>query len=385
MASRKLAAGWDRLTGVAAAFLANRLAVFAVAVLGFAVIAHGPYLNASEPALRLSTGLFSRFDSGWYLGIVGEGYFYPVDGYPNTHFFPLYPAAMMLLGLAGIGPVDAGFLVSNLCLLAACAMLLKLVRLDFDEGVSYRTVLYLLAFPASFFLSAVYAESLFLLCAVASMYFARRGNWPLAGISGFLCALARMPGALIFLPLAIEYLEQRKFSIRGIRPDAGFLLFPLLGLLVFMGYLQLQFGDPIAFIHSTQYWNRNSMDPLVLVSGAGIAKMIIKALFQPDATVHVFPMNIVYVLFSLAAIAAAAASIKFLRRSYAAYCLVFLFAAMSIGRLDAIMRYIAVIFPLFIVLAIAGRRKEADGAILAFSLLLLALFTVMFVNGYKMY
>ncbi len=91
------------------------------------------------------------------------------------------------------------------------------MRLDFDRATAARAVLYLLVFPTTLFLSAVYAESLFLALTVAAFYHARRGQWWIAGALGGLAALARPHGVLLALPLAVEYLAQRDFDLRAIR------------------------------------------------------------------------------------------------------------------------------------------------------------------------
>ena len=60
--------------------------------------------------------------------------------------------------------------------------------------------------PVSFFLSAVYTESLFLALSVGSIYAARRERWLLCGVLGFLAAISRNGGVALILPTAIIYL-----------------------------------------------------------------------------------------------------------------------------------------------------------------------------------
>ena len=70
-------------------------------------------------------------------------------------------------------------------------------------------VLLLLLFPTSIFFNAVYTESLFLLLSVASVYFIRKGRYREAGILGFLAALTRVTGVLLFVLAAVEFFSQK--------------------------------------------------------------------------------------------------------------------------------------------------------------------------------
>jgi hypothetical protein len=62
----------------------------------------------------------------------------------------------------------------------------------------------LLAFPTSFFLSAVYAESLLLATLVAAIRMSREDRPLAAGCAAALCALAKPTGILALLPVVVE-------------------------------------------------------------------------------------------------------------------------------------------------------------------------------------
>jgi hypothetical protein len=61
--------------------------------------------------------------------------------------------------------------------------------------------------PAAFVLFAPYSEALFLLCAVGSLYLARKQRWWLSGIAGGLAVLTRQQGLFLILPIAWELWE----------------------------------------------------------------------------------------------------------------------------------------------------------------------------------
>ena len=210
------------LRAVLAPFLVSRLALLLVGVLSLHLmpsallvqkgnlVYHRPGPSALE--------VWARWDSEWYLLIAERGYGaddaflgLPV-GYrrgDDAGFFPLYP--MLVRGVAALGPstLCAGVLVSNLALLAALALLREMTRRDHGEVIAGRAVWILLAFPTSFFLSAVYAESLLLATLLGAIALARAGRPLLAGSCAALCALSKPTGLLVLVPLVIELWPDR--------------------------------------------------------------------------------------------------------------------------------------------------------------------------------
>jgi hypothetical protein len=158
--------------------------------------------------------IWARWDAEWYLLVAENGYgddaaFVGRGGVPyqsgdDTGFFPLYPLLVRAVGHTGLSLLAAGVLVSNLALLVGLAGLRRLVTADHGEVAADRTVWILLAFPTSFFLSAVYAESLLLATLVVTVGLARDRRPLAAGIAAALCALTKPTGILAVVPLAWE-------------------------------------------------------------------------------------------------------------------------------------------------------------------------------------
>ena len=142
----------------------------------------------------------ARWDAWRYLSVASIGY---REGYlgANPQIFPLYPALMRLLGgwFGDAGLAYAGFFIANGAFFAALTLLHLLVRERYDKAVADRSVLYLAVFPTSFFFSALYAESLFLLLSLGCCYALERHRWVLSGALGGLAALTRAPGVFLVL------------------------------------------------------------------------------------------------------------------------------------------------------------------------------------------
>ena len=132
-------------------------------------------------------------------------------------------------------------------------------------------MIYLAIGPLSFFFQAVYTESLFLLLSLACFVFAREGRWRLAGVMGLLATLTRSTGVLLLIPLAYYYYERRGWKLRKTDSHVANLLMVVEGLLVWMTYLALAFGKPLAFSTAQAQWERGIGAPNYTVTRAIVA------------------------------------------------------------------------------------------------------------------
>ena len=140
-----------------------------------------------------------RWDTGWYLKIASLGY--AVDDH-STGFQPLYPVIIRALNALGINYLFAALLLSRISCLIALFLLFNITfDLYHSEEGARRTILFLLTFPAAFFLFIGYTEALYMALSLACIYFLRKQNWLLAGIAGGLAALARIQGIAIMIPM----------------------------------------------------------------------------------------------------------------------------------------------------------------------------------------
>ena len=379
---RPALAAWAR--DVLLPFAATRAMLTVVGLLSLAVLPRrGVPARWDIPSSYPLITEWSRWDGYWYVRIANEGYSYVPGGESAVAFFPLYPTLMRLGGIL-IGRTDppalafVGIVISNVLLLAALSCLWLLVRMDFDEETAARTLLYLLVFPATLFLSAVYPESLFLALSVGALYCARTERWWIAGLLGGLATLTRPHGLLLAAPLLAEYAIQRGFSLRplrlpALRPDVlSFALIPA-GLLVFAVFLEWRFGEPLAWAHA-QYagWGRGFKPPWETL----------RLFFSTPLRVHSGNHSLVDLASAILFVLPVAASWRFLRPSYALLTTVFFVGALSSGLLLSLMRLEVTLFPAFMVLAIWGRQPWFDRLYLAVSTGLAGLFMAMFAQWY---
>lgn len=293
--------------------------------------------------------LWGQWDSGWYVGLASTGYpIREVLDYSKQEafvFFPLYPALMRILSdLAVRDWFLAGLIVSNVCLLGAALILYRLARLDEDEATALNAITYLFAFPATFLLSAVLTESLYLCLALGSFYAARRGRWALAGAIGSLAALTRPIGVLILIPLLIEYAATARAGPRLVRPAILWLLLVPAGLGAYAAYNFRLTGDALAFWHFQGAWERTPANPFVIL---------------PAIVENPFSDKTFWLASALLGLILLVAVWRSLRPSYAVFAAIGVLIPLS-AQLDSIPRYLVVVFPFYIVLARLHRRPALD-------------------------
>ncbi|MBI3968604.1 MAG: hypothetical protein HY329_23465 [Chloroflexi bacterium] len=368
------------LRDVVAPFLGTRLLLTAVGLLAIALLPMGPFPGYWSETGRGWLDTWSRWDGRWYLSVVRDGYGYVPGEQSNVAFSPLYPLLMhaggLLFGAADEVWLLTGIAVSNVALVVALGVFVQLVRIDFDEATARRTALYLLLFPTSLFLSAVYADSLYLALTIGAFYAARRERWWLAGGLGSLAALARPHGFLVLAPLAFEYLAQRRFDLRQIRPNVVWLGLIPGGLAVWAAHLYNLSGDPWLFVKAQSGWGRQLTAPWD----------VLRQFFSEPLVAHGgqagWDHSMLDLGFTLLFLALVVATWRWVRPSYALYATLLFIPMITNGALAASMRYGLALFPVFIILALAGRHPAFHQAYLVaatgFATFLMTLFALGF-------
>jgi hypothetical protein len=251
------------------------------------------------------------------------------------------------------------------------------------EAAAGRAVWYWLAFPTSFFGSAVYSESLLMLTATLALWLARRGRWGGAALAGVLAGLTRLMGVVVWPMLAVEWLSQRRARPAGQRPTGAHLaltgLAPL-GLGAYLLYLHLTFGDALAFMRASAAWGRAPGSPLALV--ANLARRPAEGWLRALAAGWLPLDNWADLGFVLVFAALGLALLARRRWSEAVFVLLGCLLPLSSGLLMSQRRYVWVLFPAFALLGEWGERPWVDRLVLALSALGLGVLTVLFANWY---
>jgi hypothetical protein len=360
------------------AFFLSRTLVWLLAWLASRWIVHGEFPISNGDAMW---DLLFRWDSNWYGRIALLGYEYLPDKPSSVAFFPLYPLCLRAVGaITGTYVNFAGFLVSNTALLGAVILLRRLVALDFPtpSPVPVRTVWLFLLYPVTFFYSAPYTESLFVLLSVSALLAARHRQWAVAGLAGALLTATRANGLIILAPLLWEAFGESRRSPGLEQTGAGllrsrwWLLIVPSGFVAFATYLHFKFGDALAFAHAQAIWLRGLATPWWAIRNA--------------LRGHPPGYGALFVGAALSGVVLFLVTCRVrLRTSYLLYAGLMLLIILSDTILESLPRYLSVLFPLHIGLAAATARSESLYlAALVASTGLMALCLALYACGYWM-
>jgi len=383
------------------AFWPSRLAVFAVAA-WFTVADIAPneppesellsHPFAAWPAKGLFDLVFSslaKWDAQHYLAIAFDGYVESHAGLPPVEtrpaFFPLYPGTVHVLSGFGANPalvLIAAYVVSLSCFFAALVLLHRLTVIEIGERYARPALLLLAFFPTAFFFGIPYSESMFLLLAVGAFLAARMGRWAIAGAILALASATRVPGLLLIIPVVLFYLygpraDREPAAGRGlwpryrIGPEAAWLLLAPLGIIAFSAYLHFAVGDATAWQHAQAVFGRHTVDPLTGI-WAGLREAGKSFGYLVTHTYHGAShdhLNIAQVGFVALAVAGGIGALRILPIAYGSWVLVSLVPIFVSQPPDnplwSSSRFIAVLFPIFLWLAVVCERRGATTTVVA--------------------
>jgi hypothetical protein len=366
---------WKNAGWVLGLFAASRFLLVALIVFSRPIIERGPHVVVSTQNENGGTllDILTQWDGSWYRLIAKNGYG-PSMPDVAAAFFPVYPLLVRAVAFLVRDLQVASLLVSNGCLIGAALLLVRLLRLDYDELVCRRAIIFLMFNPVSFFLSAAYSESTFLLLSIAALLAAREGKWLGAALCGGCLSATRAPGIIIGAPLFAEYVVQWRTPGEKpfFRPRLLWLGLLPAGLLLYMLYSYESRGDFFLPMHAQ-------------AGGWG------KTLALPWQT-FLWPKNfppshipLYQAIVGAAVILTGAGFYLRLRATYLVYAVIALLFYLAWGTLEGLPRYVSILFPIHLVLALLSSRwKWMYEPLLAFSIALLALCTVLFANAYHM-
>lgn len=316
-----------------------------------------------------------RWDTAWYVKIAALGY----DA--NDHsigFQPLYPLAIRVVkSILDISYLSSALLVSRISCLVALFLLFKITKDQFkSRDVAKKTILLLLVFPSGFFLFAGYTEALYLALALSSWYLFNKKRWFWAGLLGGISSLTRMQGIILTVPLLWIYVVNvfgvRKEDLKNgvvsfikinIKKTPAFLkvtgsyppllaaIMPSLTVATYMIYLKIL---GMGSITKTYYSNWGTR---VLWPWDGLRQLVIRSLTTRLSLNDYIDMTL-FIIFIIVVVM----GFKLLPIQYSLYNLTMISLVLMVGReegfLAEFMRYMLIIFPIYMIL---GKKLGTSG------------------------
>lgn len=331
-------------------------------------------------------------DSGHYLDIAKDWYLSEGDWdrLVQLVFLPGYPLIIKLFNIFFNNYLYASLVASSLCFGAAGAMFYKLMRIDYDKQVSLRAIKFLCLIPGVFFFAAPMSESLFLLCSISCIYFARKRKWPIACFFGGYAAFTRTLGLVLVVPIIFEfvnYLINKEFiskkqiqasnskikkSIKLRKSESPMnLTFVKAKVLInmfsiflipagFAAYCYINYkvsGDPFKFLYyQKEHWsqefgwffNTASYQTEYLFSTAKDNFSTMLGLWLPNLITAFSSLVIMFL------------SVKKVRSSYTAYSIAYFAAAIGATWLLSGPRYLGALFVLPAALGVMAENRKTD-------------------------
>lgn len=312
-------------------------------------------------------GAFAQWDAGWFLRIAAHGY----DVKQSASFFPLYPLLTAGLGFVLRSDLVAGTAISLVSAGLGAVAVVRIARRLAGEVVARDSILLLALYPIGFVFTAVYSDGLFLALAAWAFLTALEGRVLTASVLGALAVLTRPTGIALLPALALLVWPERRSFLR----PAPLVLVPA-ALAGYCIYLDRQFGDAAAFVHSEgSFWLRHvpAAGPLggawdALHSGEqGLAQLVLHLPAASGAPggfgkPEQFAIwNVVQLLLLVAACALTWVCWRRVDRAAAVYSaatiLLLLSAPADVVPLVSVPRFLLGDFPLFIALAVVTSTR----------------------------
>jgi hypothetical protein len=368
--------------------LASRATVFAIGYVGLHLVPASPRLNTMFHSLaytaRPDLGPWFAWDASWYAEIALHGYQAHGPGAATVAFWPLLPlleaalSRLLQLAVPRISPGGAVLWAGLIVVFAAfsLAMVLFYRLVDAQEGpdVARRAVAFLAFAPGALYFTAPYPEALLIGAVAGCLWALRCERWALAGLAGGLGAVAHVPGCLLAIPFAWEYVTRRRGRLDW---SALWVFLIPLGPAIWLAYLWTLTGHPLAPVRAAQtLWPHRWHWPWeTLATGAHAALSnhrwemlevlnlwaVMLALVSLLWTLRVGPVS--WGLWGLA--------VLILHLSLPAY-----------KPFDGMLRYTLAILPTWLLLARLARHPAAEGAIIGALAALLGLLTALYIRGH---
>lgn len=373
-----------------------------VLVVGWVAVLTVGYPSGAPP-FRTSPSEFVnlpvRWDAGWYLGLIVDGYHWPVrpGGQVNVAFFPAYP---WLVRAAGLFQLDRGSLAAAAWVGTAVSVTLFALALWYVHRLALRVgtresaaaALWLLAtYPFALFYSVPYTESLFLLVTAGAFHHLSSQQYWRATAFAFVAGLSRPNGVVLALPLGLLVLEELRAAWRarsgsaagpGLLPIVGrawprwlAVVSPGLGLLAYSLLCWWHTGDAFLWLEVQSVgWNRASAQVWPFLDE--VHRMVVPTL---EATWEWSPYDVFNLLATLLALLAVWPVSRRLGLPLAAYVAVSVLVPLAYGGLMSLGRFTSVLFPVFVWLGLAlgprGRQTTAIAFMAGQALLAVLFFT----------
>lgn len=367
-------------------FVLWRFGLFILGILAMRILAFKPsFPYAFDVLAKLSpwqaVWQWANFDGPHYLTIAEKGY---VGTGLIQAYFPLYPLLIKYLNLLVGNYLYSGLIISNLAFVAALYFFRQLIRNQRKNNYFFPFA-FLLLFPTSFYLGAYYSESLFLLLVILVFLNIHKQKWLKAAIFAGLASATRLVGGFLAPAIIWEYYQslpdlQKKKAVTWFK-TIGLGIVSLFGFIWFCLYLKQNFHDPFYFAKVQNAFGASRQTDKIILLHQVIWRYL-KMIYTIKGNNFLFYSISQEFIISLLVLGLLIWGwIKKFRKPYLIYSFCSYFLPTLTGNFSSMPRYVAVIFPIYLILA-KFKNKYLKLFILLISFLFLIVNTILFLRGY---
>lgn len=382
--SRSLPLLWSIIGTV----LVWRIGLFAIGWWADAQLPYNPsFPYATEllvqPTLPSWLSKWASFDGVHYLTIMQRGY---VGTGLIQAFFPVFPLTVSILAGSSsvVNLITTGLLFNVVVVIYLAWICYCLLRLDVTDESARWGVMAALLFPTSFFLVALYSETLYLALSLTALYWIRKHQWWWAAGLIAVASATRITGIFLVLALLAEWASSLSWHAAQLKQQLPKILLvsgvASLGLLSYMAYLWWQFHDPLYFLHVQAEFGAGRSETIITYP------QVVWRYLKMLMTVRPFDWKYYAIVGEfLAGVLPLLALFRWgrgLRLSYLVYGLACFLLPTLTGTFSSMPRYLLVVWPVFLGLAVWSKAHRPSFILyLIFSSLLLIINTVLFIQG----
>jgi len=332
--------------------------------------------------------IFKTWDGQHYLFLADRGY--SSSGISST-FYPLFPLLISLFNSLFNNILFSGLFVSNVLSFLGGVIFYMFVKKLFNKKTAFLSLIILLSFPTAFYFNVVYSESLFFFLSVAFFYFLYKKKLFTASIFAFFLPMTRGVGILILVPFIIfmitNFKNYKKISIPTFNKPINiyfakelfFLLSPLFGILIYFIFMKASTGDLFSAFESQE-----AFVGVYSLNSVFNPKQFMDLLFFEKVSLHGFSNSTLYRISFMLYLISLPLVYKKTDKTLFSFVLVMGLTPL-LGSFIGYLRYLLVIFPIFIALSRFFDTKKGRYLLypyISLSISLMVLFSIMHVLNY---
>jgi 4-amino-4-deoxy-L-arabinose transferase-like glycosyltransferase len=354
--------------------LLSKLCILIVIIIGFNLFPFneanrkGSFLCDENAPLNLSEAI-KGWDAQHYVFLAKNGYrdIYEVDNVRprmTLNKYPLYPILIANFKWIFLNNYWlCAIALSNIFSMAAIILFFLLVEKLYDSKTATIASILLLSFPTSFYLSLMYAESLFLLLSVALFYSLYTRKLMFALVAAFFLPLSRPQGVLFIAPLAVFLLPTffRKEVVRGERARFISVAISLAaGFICYLLFMKIYTGSFFTGIEANKFYiAQQSISNMIDIRG-----WFTRNFFDQRFVFHSHASSFIDKVFFVSYLALLIPIYKFTDKALFSYALIMgAIPALTTTYLAGFPRYLLLVFPIFIALARITKERYYYAAI----------------------